>query len=234
MSELVSYELDGGIATITMDDGKLNVFSPAMLRALHDAFDRAEREEAVVILTGREGCFSAGFDLSVFAAGEPEPAVEMLRLGATLVERVLGFARPVVVACPGHAVAAGAFVTMAADMRIGVEGKFKLGLNEVKIGLTMPWFVIELARYRLTRADFDRAVVSATMYTPAEAMRAGFLDRVVAADELHATSAQAARTLLELNAKAHTETKLRARGVVLQAVREAIASELTVESLATP
>ncbi len=234
MSELVSYELDGGIATIAMDDGKRNVFSPAMLRAVHDAFDEAERDEAVVILTGREGCFSAGFDLSVFAAGEPEPAVEMLRLGATLVERILGFSRPVVVACPGHAVAAGVFVTMAADLRIGVEGDFKLGLNEVRIGLTVPWFVIELARYRLTPTHFDRAVVSATIFTPAEAARAGFLDRVVAADELRAQSVQAAQALLELNAKAHTETKLRARGVVLQAVREAIASELTVESLATP
>jgi enoyl-CoA hydratase len=234
MGELVSYELDGGIASITMDDGKRNVFSPAMLRAVHGALDEAERDEAVVILTGREGCFSAGFDLNVFAAGEPEPAVEMLRLGATLVERILGFARPVVVACPGHAVAAGAFVTMAADLRIGVEGNFKLGLNEVKIGLTVPWFVIELARYRLTPTHFDRSVVSATVFTPAQAMQAGFLDQVVAADELRAQSVQAAQALLELNANAHTETKLRARGVLLQAVREAIASELTVESLASP
>jgi enoyl-CoA hydratase len=210
------------------------VFSPEMLRAVHDALDEAERDEAVVIVTGREGCFSAGFDLSVFAAGEPEPAVEMLRLGATLVDRILGFNRPVVVACPGHAVAAGAFVTMAADMRIGVEGKFKLGLNEVRIGLTVPWFVIELARYRLTPTHFDRAVVSASMFTPAEAMQAGFLDRVVATDELRTTSVQAARALMELNANAHTETKLRARGAVLQAVREAIASELTVESLVSP
>jgi enoyl-CoA hydratase len=234
MSELVSYELDGGIARIAMDDGKRNVFSPAMLRAVHDAFDEAERDEAVVILTGREGCFSAGFDLNVFAAGEPGPAVEMLRLGATLVERILAFNRPVVVACSGHAVAAGAFVTMAADLRIGVEGSFKLGLNEVKIGLTVPWFVIELARYRLTPTHFDRSVASAAVFTPAEAMQAGFLDRVVAADELRAQSVQAARALLELNANAHTETKLRARGAVLQAVREAIESELTVESLASP
>jgi enoyl-CoA hydratase len=172
--------------------------------------------------------------LNVFAAGEPEPAVEMLRLGATLVERILGFKRPVVVACPGHAVAAGAFVTMAADLRIGVEGAFKLGLNEVKIGLTVPWFVIELARYRLAPTHFDRSVVSATVFTPAQAIQAGFLDRVVAADELRAQSLQAAQALLELNAKAHTETKLRARGVLLQAVREAIESELTVESLVSP
>jgi enoyl-CoA hydratase len=231
MSELVSYELDGGIATIAMDDGKLNVFSPAMLRALHGAFDQAERDEAVVILTGREGCFSAGFDLGVFAAGEPEPALEMLRLGATLAERVLGFARPVVLASPGHTIAAGAFVALAADLRIGVDGRFKVGLNEVRIGLTVPRFVIELARQRLTPSHFDRAVVSATIYTPSEAVQAGFLDRVVAADELRAASVQAAEALMELDAKAHSATKLRARAGALEAVRAAIESELTAESL---
>jgi enoyl-CoA hydratase len=123
-------------------------------------------------------------------------------------------------------------VTLAADLRIGVDGRFKVGLNEVKIGLTVPWFVIELARQRLTRSHFDRAVVSATMYTPAEAVQAGFLDRVVAADELRAASVQAAEALAELDAKAHTATKLRARAGALEAVRAAIESELTAESLA--
>jgi enoyl-CoA hydratase len=94
LTELVSYELDGGVARIGIDDGKRNVFSIPMLRALHAAFDRAESDEAVVILTGREGCFSAGFDLGVFAAGEQQQILEMLRLGATLAERVLGFGRP--------------------------------------------------------------------------------------------------------------------------------------------
>jgi enoyl-CoA hydratase len=230
-TERVSYELDGGVARITMDDGKLNVFSLAMLRELHAAFDRAERDEAIVVLTGREGCLSAGFDLGVFAAGEPELALEMLRLGATLVERLLGFARPVVVACTGHAVAAGSFVALAADVRIGVDGPFKLGLNEVRIGLTVPWFVIELARYRLVGAQFDRAVVGATMYTPREALAAGFLDSVVPADELRAASAQAAAALAELDAAAHAATKLRARAGTLAAVRAAIETELTAESL---
>lgn len=228
---LVSYDLDGGIATIAMDDGRLNVFSPAMLSALHGAFDEAERDGAVVVLTGREGCFSAGFDLGVFAAGEPERALEMLRLGATLAERVLGFARPVVVACTGHAVAAGTFVALAADVRIGVDGPFKLGLNEVRIGLTVPWFVIELARQRLQPAHFDRAVVSATMYAPREAVTAGFLDATVPVDQLRAASMQAAAALAELDGAAHAATKLRARAGALEAVRAAIESELTVESL---
>jgi enoyl-CoA hydratase len=232
MSELASYELDGRIATITMDDGKVNAFSIPMLQAVHAAFDQAERDGAVVVLTGRENYFSAGFDLKVFASGEVERVVEMLRLGATLAERILGFPTPVLAACNGHAVAAGSFMLLAADLRIGTDGPFRLGLNEVKIGLTMPWFAVELARQRLQPAAFSRAVVNATMYGPAEAARAGFLDRVVGAGELRAASLQEAAELAELNAAAHTATKLRARAGALAAVRSAIETELTPEGLA--
>ncbi len=162
MTDLVSYELDGPIATISMDDGKVNAFSIPMLEALHEALDRAERDGAVVVLTGREGYFSAGFDLKTLAGGS-ELLLEMLTLGATLAERILAFPRPVVCTCTGHAYPAGAFVLLASDMRIGAEGPYRIGLNEVKIGLTVPWFAIELARHRLHPASFDRTVVNATM-----------------------------------------------------------------------
>jgi enoyl-CoA hydratase len=232
MSELATYELDGRIATITMDDGKVNAFSIPMLQAVHAAFDRAEQDGAVVVLTGRESYFSAGFDLKVFASGDVERVVEMLRLGATLAERILGFPTPVLAACNGHAVAAGSFMLLAADLRIGTEGPFRIGLNEVKIGLTMPWFAIELARQRLQPAAFSRAVVNATMYGPKEATSAGFLDRVVGESELRATSLEEAAELAALNAAAHTATKLRARAGALAAVRSAIETELTAEGLA--
>jgi enoyl-CoA hydratase len=231
MSDLTTYELDGPIATITMDDGKVNAFSIPMLQALHEALDRAERDDAMVVLTGREGYFSAGFDLKVFASGDVERVIEMLRLGATLTERILSFKTPVLAACNGHAVAAGSFVLLAADLRIGTEGPFRLGLNEVKIGLTMPWFAIELARQRLQPAAFSRAVVTAHMYGPEEARGAGFLDRVVNAEELRATSLAEATELAGLNAAAHAATKLRARKDSLAAIRAAIESELTVEGL---
>jgi enoyl-CoA hydratase len=231
MAELATYELDDRIATITMDDGKVNAFSIPMLKAVHTAFDQAERDGAIVVLAGREGYFSAGFDLKVFAGGDVEQVIEMLTLGATLAERILGFATPVITACPGHTVAAGAFMALAADMRIGIDGPYRIGLNEVKIGLTVPWFVIELARQRLAPPHFNRAVVSATMYDPAEAVTAGFLDQVVPADELHSASLAAAATLAELNPQAHTATKLRARGDSLKAIRSAIETELTVEGL---
>jgi enoyl-CoA hydratase len=231
MTELVAYELDDHIATIAMDDAKVNAFSIPMLKALHAALDQAERDGAIVILTGREGYFSAGFDLKVFAGGDVEQVIEMLVLGATLAERILGFERPVITACPGHTVAAGAFMALAADMRIGTDGPYRIGLNEVKIGLTVPWFVIELARQRLNPAHFNRAVVSATMYGPAEAVTAGFLDEVVSAGELRSASLAAAAALAELNPQAHTATKLRARGDALKAIRTAIETELTPEGL---
>jgi enoyl-CoA hydratase len=231
MTQPTTYALDGKVATITMDDGKVNAFSIEMLQALHADFDRAETDGAVVVLTGRENRFSAGFDLGVFGGGDAERVVEMLRLGATLIERIFAFPRPVVVACNGHAVAAGAFVAMAADARIGVDGPFQIGLNEVKIGLTMPWFVVELARYRMQPSHFDRAVVTASMYSPADAVAAGFLDRVVAPDELQATALETAATLAELNLDAHAATKQRARGAALEKIRAAIESELTLEGL---
>lgn len=225
MSELATYERDGAIGTIVLDDGKVNVFSIPMLRAVHAALDEADRDGVVVVLTGRENYFSAGFDLKVFTGG-PEDVLEMLTLGASLAERVLTWPRPVVVACTGHAYPAGAFLLLAADLRIGADGPFRIGLNEVRIGLTVPWFAIELARHRLHPAHFDRTVVNATMYSPREAVAPGFLDRVVAPADLRSASLEAAADLAELNAEAHAATKGRARAGAVAALRSAIATEL--------
>lgn len=230
--ELTRYELDAGVASIVIDDGKVNAFSVAMLRSLHAALDRAERDGAIVVLTGRDGCFSAGFDLKTFGEGGGA-VLEMLTLGARLCERLLSFPTPVVAACGGHAVAAGSFVLLGADVRIGVDGPFQIGLNEVRIGLTMPWFVIALARGRLHPAHFDAAVIRARMYSPAEAVVAGFLDDVVPAGDLRAASVDAASALAQLDKRAYRETKLRAREDELARVRAAIADELTPAGLGT-
>ena len=226
MTELATYELDGRIATIAMDDGKVNALSIEMLKTVLAALDRAERDEAVVVLTGREGHFSAGFDLEVFSE-RPEEIVEMLTLGARLSERILSFPTPVLVACSGHAIAAGTFPALAADLRIGVEGPFKLGLNEVRIGLTVPLYVVELARQRLSPAHFNRALVNATTYSPEEAVGAGLLDRVVAPRELRTASREAADELAALDPAAHAATKLRVRDGALNALRAAVDAELS-------
>jgi enoyl-CoA hydratase len=228
MAELATYELDGGIATIAMDDGKVNALSIEMLKAVLACLDRAESDEAVVMLTGREGYFSAGFDLKVFSE-RPQEIVEMLTLGARLSERVLSFPTPVVVACGGHAIAAGTFAALAADVRIGAEGPFKLGLNEVRIGLTVPLYVVELARQRLAPAHFNRALITAEMYGPEEAVDAGILDRVVPPGELKGAGREAAEELAGLDVAAHSATKLRVREGALEAFRAAVETELAAQ-----
>jgi hypothetical protein len=150
---LVSYEKTDGIAKISMDDGKVNVMSVAMLSELTAAFERAERDGVIVILTSaREGIFSAGFDTKILANKDPQEVFEMVRLGAELAVRVLAFPRPVVTACPGHAYPMGAFLLLASDVRIGADGPYRIGLNEVAIGIPVPTFGLELARDRLLPA----------------------------------------------------------------------------------
>jgi enoyl-CoA hydratase len=225
MSELVQYETDGPIATITMDDGKANAFGVPMLRALHAAFDEAERDGAVVVLTGRPGYFSAGFDLNTLRGGDPAALREMVTLDASLVERILAFPAPVIAACPGHAYPAGAFLLLAADLRLGADGPFQMGYNEVRIGLTVPWFAVELALHRMHPAHADRALVTGELYGPVEAIPAGFLDRVLPAADLLPAAHAAAAELAKIDRPSHHATKLRVRAAVRNAVRAAISTE---------
>lgn len=224
MTGLLSYTLEGGVAAMAMDDGKVNAMSIPMLEALHAAFDRAERDGAVVLLTGREGIFSAGFDLKVFSQGR-EPTLKMLRLGATLCERILSFPYPVVTGCTGHAYPAGAFLMLSADRRIGSEGPFRIGMNEVAIGLTIPAFAVEVARHRLAPAYFQRTVTG-DMYDPTEAVMAGFLDELVPPVNLTERCREVAEGLCGIDFEAHQGSKNRVRAECLKALRHAIAAEL--------
>jgi enoyl-CoA hydratase/carnithine racemase len=221
MGTLVSYQLDGSIATITMDDGKVNVLSPQLLGEIGVALDRAAADRAVVVLTGRPGVFCAGFDLSVLKAGGAT-ASAMVRAGFELAERILSFPAPVLIACTGHAVAMGAFLLLSGDYRIGADGLYKITANEVAIGLTMPRVAIEICRQRLTPAHFTRAVTLAEVFSPGDAVTAGFLDRVVPAAELPGAAGRLAADLAQLDPAAHAATKLRAREQLLAAIRSAI------------
>ena len=225
VGELVGYVLDGPVATVTMDDGKVNALSPAMFEQLGAAFDRAEADGAAVVLTGRPSRFSGGFDLGVLQQGRAE-SVDLVRTGFELSVRLLSFPAPVVVACTGHAIAMGAFLVLSGDVRIGVDGAFKISANEVAIGLTVPFAAVELMRQRLTPAAFQRAVATAAVFSPAEALQAGFLDQVVPPDDLAANAAATALALCGLDRDAHVASKLRARSAGLDAMRAGIAAEL--------
>ncbi len=212
--ELLTSDLEDGVRTISLDDGRVNAFSIPMLEKLHSALDQAEQERSIVVIRGREGVFSAGFDLKSIG----ERTNEMLGLGAQLAERLFSFPRPVISVCTGHGIAMGGFVLLASDLRIGTAGDFRIGLNEVVIGLTIPRFGIALAGHRLARGWHDRATLSGELLCPDDALAAGFLDRVVGPEQLHAATADAVATMVAVNEEAHLGTKLRVRAAALEAI----------------
>lgn len=228
MSDLVTYQRADGIATITMDDTRVNVMSTAMSNAVAAALDQAESDGAVVVLTGRKGVFSAGFDMSVFQQG-PEESLLMLRTAAQLAERIMSFPLPVVAACTGHAIAMGAFLMAPADIRIGVSGPFKIGMNEVAISMTVPRFALAITKHRLPPAHYNMAATTGLFYTPEEAVPAGFLDRVVQPEALTDSARDTAAALSKIDMKAHLGTKLRVRAQALAELRDAIETEMTME-----
>ena len=221
MSELISYHLEDGIATLTLSNGKVNAISPDVIAAFNSALDQAVQDKAIVIITGQPGILSGGYDLKVMTSS-PQNAVALVTAGSTLARRMLSHPYPIIVACPGHAIAKGAFILLSADYRIGVEGPFNIGLNEVLIGMTMHHAGIELARDRLSNAAFQRSVNNAEAFTPQAAVDAGFLDKVVPAEQLMATAIAAAQQLKKINMTAHKNTKLKVRKAFLETLDKAI------------
>ena len=221
MSDLISYQLDDGIATLTLSNGKVNAISPDVIAAFNAAFDRAEQDKAIVIITGQPGILSGGYDLKVMTSG-PQNAINLVAAGSTLARRMLAHPFPIIVACPGHAVAKGALILLSSDYRIGVEGAFTIGLNEVQIGMTMHHAGIELARDRLRKSAFHRSVINGEMFDPQGAVDAGFLDKVVPAEQLHETALAVAKQMKKINMTAHRNTKLKVRKGLLDALDAAI------------
>ena len=231
MEERVSYRREDGVAHILMDDGKVNAMSPAMLAEIDAALTRAEADQAIVVLrSGRPGLFSAGFDLKIFAAGDPDLSLAMVRAGAELALRLLDFPYPTVGVVEGHAYPMGAFLSLACDVRLGAMGASRIGLNEVAIGISPPRFAIELARSRLAPAALSRTVSLGEMFEPEAAMAAGFLDRVVAAEAMDGAIEETLAALRGVNFAMHALAKRDLRAATLAAMRRAIDEDLTPDA----
>jgi len=227
MSDAVAYELDGDVAVLRVDDGKANAFSFALIDALHAALDRAEKEAKALVWLGREGRFSGGFDLGVMRSGDLGAVAKLVSAGGRLATRLYEAPLPIVIGCSGHALAMGAVALLAADLRVGPLGDFKIGLNEVAIGLTLPTFATALAQDRLSPRHMQRAVVLAEVYDGPGAVEAGFLDLVVAVDKVGDIAIEAAARLAELHLGALHATKRRVRKATLRVLHESLGEDLS-------
>lgn len=225
MTDTVSYELNDGVATITIDDGKRNALSPAVFAEINAAFDRAEKDKAIVILTGREEVFSAGFDLKILRGGGAK-TIAMLNAGYSLTARVLSYPYPVIAACNGHVLAMGVFLMLSTDYVIGTKGDFKVSANEVAIGLPLPRTAEIVMKNRLRPADFQRAGNLAEYFPVATAKEAGFFDELVAKTKLMSRAKEKAAEFAKLDMDAHRSTKLRVRSKVIKKIRRSVPIDL--------
>lgn len=224
-SNPVQYRLEGNVATICIDDGKRSALSPEVLRGIYAALDRAESDRAVVVLTGREGVFSAGFDLNVMKRGGVK-AIGMLRAGYALTARVMAYPHPVIAACNGHAFAMGVFLMLSADYVIGSRGDFRISANEVAIGLTMPRVAAAMLNHRLDPAAYQRAVTLSEEFDPESALDAGFFDELVEPGDLSARAEALADKFRSLDARAHAASKRRIRASLIRKIRWSLPLDL--------
>src|SRR5688572_28155075 len=194
-----------------MDDGKANALSQPMIDALREALARAEKEASAMVLAGRPDRFCAGFDLKVMLAS-PQSAAALLTAGADLLLSLYGSPIPIVMACTGHALAGGALVVLTGDYRIGTAGAFKIGLNEVSIGMPVPVLAMELARDRLVSTELPRATLEARIYGPEDGVKAGWLDDVVPPTDVLARAKTEAIKLGGYARFPYSATKKRLRG----------------------
>ncbi len=233
MTDRVKYSCKDGISTIALDDGKVNVMSTDMLKDIGNALDQAEQEGAVTILRStRPNVFSAGFDLKVFAANDPEKSLEMVKTGAELALRLMSFPHPTIGVMQGHAFPMGTFLLLACDVRLAEQGPYKMGLNEVAIGISPPGFAIELARSRMTPSALNRTAVLGEMFEPTDAERSGLLDLVVAKDVLEQTLESIVTGVSAIHRPSHAIAKKGVRRAAMSEMRKAIDCELTLEAYA--
>ena len=207
MTAPATIEIKDEIAIITMDDGKANAINPPMLEALNACLDQAENEAKVLIITGREGRFSGGFDLKLMMSLPGAEVKALVDGGGKLAHRLYSFPMPVIGACNGHGVAMGSFILLSCDVRIGTAGAFKIGANETQINMVLPIFASELVKARVPKDFITRSMVFGELFDPDTAVKAGYLDEVVEADKLMATAHGFAEAMKPLSSPSLTGNK---------------------------
>jgi enoyl-CoA hydratase len=226
---------DGGVLVCHIDDGKANALSKRIIAGVLAAVGEAESDDAIssLVIHGREGKFSAGFDLTVMRSGDLAALTDLVSDGGELVRRLYGASVPVVAACTGHALAAGALMLLGCDLRVGADIDCKIGLNEVAIGMVLPDWAFTIATARLSDRHLQRSVATARITDAATAVDIGYLDEVVPAEEVLDVALAHAAGLAALHPGAYRGTVNKLRGDLLARMTEQIAADREAGVIAT-
>jgi enoyl-CoA hydratase len=205
--KLATLSQEEEISIITLDDGKANVFSPIMIEHINNCLDKVPTENGALIISGREGIFSGGFDLKIISSGDMKLIQEMTISGFRLLSRILTFPRPVLAACTGHGIALGTFLLCCCDYRVGAKGDYMIGANEMRTNMVIPVPILELIRFRVSQRHKYRAVLGAEMYSIETAVDAGLMDEIVDQEDLMESTMLKAKDLATMGHPSYTLTK---------------------------
>ena len=219
---IATLSKEGDISTIKLDDGKANAFSYDMLSQVNELLAKVPRDSGALIITGREGLFSGGFDLKTLATGDMEKITKMVQLGYNLLLELFSFDRPIVAAVSGHSIALGLFVTCSADYRIAIDGKYVCQANEVRNNMDIPTQIMEILKARVNKKYFYPAVYHSDAYSVQESIEVGFIDEVVSEDQFMERAMEKAKELATLPHPFYANTKKTAQEDVRQKIADAI------------
>ena len=220
--QLATLTSEGDVSIITLNDGKANVFSPEMSKTISSLLDEVPDDKGSLVITGRPGVFSAGFDLKIISSGDASAVSSMIKTGFTLLARVYNFPRPVIAACSGHGVALGAFLLCCADYRIGAKGQFIVQANETRNNMSIPTPILEISKTRISKTHWYRAILNAEAYPIEKAIEPGYLDEVVEAESLMTRAMEVANDLATLGHPHYKTTKDLDQKDTLKRIHDAI------------
>ena len=220
---------EGEISIITLNDGKANVFSPAMIKDVNGCLDNVPTDSGCLIIRGSKGMFSAGFDLKVIGSGDVDAIKSMSKSGFKMLSRILDFPRPVIGACTGHGIALGTFLLCCCDYRIGVKGDFMIGANEMRTNMVIPIPILELIKFRVSQAHKYRAILGGTIYPISEAVEAGLIDEVVDEESFEEKLSEKAQDLATMGHPSYSLTKELFIAEVSEKIKNAL-EEATIET----
>lgn len=220
--QIATLTTEGDVSIITLNDGKANVFSPEMSSTVSNLLDQVPGDKGSLVITGRPGIFSAGFDLKIISSGDADAVAAMVKAGFTLLARIYNFPRPVIAACSGHGVALGAFLLCCADYRLGAKGQFIVQANETRNNMSIPTPILEISKSRISKTHWYRAILNAEAYPVEKAIEPGYLDEVTEPDNLMIRAMEVANDLATLGHPHYKLTKDLDQKETLKRIHDAI------------
>ena len=219
---MIDREVVGEVAVLRMVHGKANAFDLEFAEALAQRlWDEARSDQRAVVVTGVGGIFSAGVDLVRLMEGGPPYVARFLAALRTFIHTLLDHPKPMVAAINGHAIAGGCVMACACDYRIMSEGKGRVGVPELRVGVPFPTAAIEAIRLVTPAHRLQDTVYGGRTYPVEQALARGLVDEVVPEAGLLDRALERAREMARIPSESFRLTKQQLRAPALAAVRAA-------------